>query len=153
MPATTYYFEDYHIRQRLISPACTVDAEELIAYARKWDPQPFHVDETAAQGSVYGSLIAPSSYTMAVSNLLGSRIEPKPAALGALGWQDVEFPNPVHPRDRLTVTIEIVELRQSNSKPDRGVIRSTVRMANQRDETVLAYQLTVLVAKRGDRPA
>ena len=143
------YYEDYTVGESIAAGTYIVEKEELIEYAKKWDPQPFHIDEEAAKASIYGGLTAPSSYTIAIASYLGSRIEPKIAALGALGLTDLEFPNPVRPGDRITLISTVTQKRSSQTKPDRGIIHYAVRVSNQNDEPVYTYRIKILVAKRG----
>jgi len=143
------YYEDYQIGENIAAAKpYLVDKEELVEFALKWDPQPFHIDEEAAKASIYGGLTAPSVYIMAVASYLGSRIEPKIAALGALGMTDLEFPNPIRPGDRITLVSTVTQKRSSKTKKDRGIIYYLVRVANQSDEPVSTYHIKIMVAKR-----
>ena len=85
---------------------------------------------------------------MAVASLLGNTIEPRIAALGALGLTDMEFPNPMRPEDSITLTSTVTQKRSSKTKPDRGIIHYAVRVANQNDEPVATYRIKIMVAKR-----
>lgn len=142
------YYEDYQVGEKFISDTYVIEKEELIEYSRKWDPQPFHIDEEAARQSIYGGLTAPSAYIMAVASYLGNTIKPKIAALGALGMTDMEFPNPMRPGDRMTQVSTVTQKRSPKTKPDRGIIHYTVRVANQNDEPVATYRIKIMVAKR-----
>ncbi|MBT4512493.1 MAG: acyl dehydratase [Chloroflexi bacterium] len=142
------YYEDYEVGEKAISDTYSVDKTELVEYSKKWDPQPFHVDEEAAKASIYGGLTAPSAYIVAVASLLGNTIEPKIAALGALGMTDMEFPNPMRPGDRITLMSMVTQKRSSKTKPDRGIIHYVVRVTNQNDELVSTYRIKIMVAKR-----
>ena len=142
------YFEDIELHHKEIFGSYTVAKEEVIEFSKKWDPQPFHVDEEAAKASIYGGLTAPSVYIMAVASLLGNTIEPKMAALGALGMTDLEFPNPMRPGDTITLTSIVTHKRSSKTKPDRGIIHYSVRVTNQNDEPVATYRIKTMVAKR-----
>ena len=142
------YYEDYQVGENIAADTYSVDKAELVEFARKWDPQPFHVDEKAAKASIYGGLTAPSVYIMAVASYLGSRIEPKIAALGALGMTDLEFPNPMRPGDHITLISTVTQKRSSKTKPDRGIIHYSVQLTNQNDEPVFTYRIKILVAKR-----
>ena len=142
------YYEEYEVGEKAVSDTYIVGKTELVEYSKKWDPQPFHVDEEAARASIYGGLTAPSVYIMAVASLLGNTIEPKIAALGALGMTDMEFPNPMRPEDSITLTSTVTQKRSSKTKPDRGIIHYTVRVANQNDEPVATYRIKIMVAKR-----
>ncbi len=142
------YYEDYEVGQKFISDTYVVDETEIVEFSKKWDPQPFHIDEEAAIASIYGGLTAPSALIMAVASRLGNTIKPKIAALGALGMTDMEFPNPMRPGDTITLTSTVTQKRSSKTKPDRGIIHYTVRVANQNDEPVSTYRTKIMVAKR-----
>ena len=142
------YYEDYQVGESIKADTYLVDKAELVEFARKWDPQPFHIDEEAAKASLYGGLTAPSVYIMAVASYLGSRIEPKIAALGALGMTDLEFPNPMRPGDRITLVSTVTQKRSSKTKSDRGIIHYGVQLTNQNDEPVFTYRIKILVAKK-----
>ncbi len=143
------YYEDYQVGEDIVEDKpYLVDEAELVEFALKWDPQPFHIDEAAAKASIYGGLTAPSVYIMAVASYLGSHIEPKIAALGALGLTDLEFPNPMRPGDRITLTSTVTQKRSSKTKPDRGIIHYAVKLTNQSNEPVYTYRIKILVAKR-----
>jgi len=142
------YYEEYEVGEKAVSDTYIVDKTELVEYSKKWDPQPFHVDEEAARASIYGGLTAPSVYIMAVASLLGNTIEPRIAALGALGLTDMEFPNPARPGDRLTCLNQTIERRESKTKPDRGILRNRIELKNQNNEIVLSYVVTTMIAKR-----
>ncbi len=142
------HYEDYQVGENIGADTYVVDKIEMVEFALKWDPQPFHVDEKAAKASIYGGLTAPSAYIMAVASYLGSHIEPKIAALGALGMTDLEFPNPMRPGDRITLVSTVTQKRSSKTRPDRGIIHYNVQLTNQNDETVYTYRIKIMVAKQ-----
>jgi len=143
------YYEDYQVGENIAAAKpYLVDKTELVEFALKWDPQPFHVDEEAAKASIYGGLTAPSVYIMAVASYLGSRIKPKIAALGALGMTDLEFPNPMRPGDHITLVSTVTQKRSSKTKPDQRIIHYSVQVSNQNDEPVFTYRIKILVAKK-----
>ncbi len=142
------YFDDYEVGQTEIARSYIADREEMINCAKKWDPQPFHVDEEAAKASIYGGITAPSVYTMAISNWLGHQFEYAMVSLGLLGYDRMEFPNPVRPGDTLILSSTAINKRESQSKPDRGVIWFNVVVSNQKEEPVLIFEAKVMVAKR-----
>jgi len=143
------YFEDVVLNRKKFLGDHLVTREEIIEYARKWDPQPFHIDEEAARSYPYGGLIASSGYTLAVVTLLRATTEkPEPAVLGMLGYEKVKILKPVYPGDTLTATSEPVEKRESESRSDRGIVTALVEVRNQHDETVLSYTVKAMIAKR-----
>jgi len=142
------YFEDYDIGQPELIGSYTTDKLEFMELAKRWDPQPFHIDEEAARASIYGGLTAPHLYTMAISGWLGNQIEPPMASMGLLGYNNVKFPNPVRHGDQLTLTSEVIEKKASKTKLDRGVAVFRGVMTNQNGDTVMTLDATVMLMKR-----
>ncbi|MCP4634411.1 MAG: acyl dehydratase, partial [candidate division Zixibacteria bacterium] len=143
------YFEDIEIGEKKILGEHYVDKDEIVEFAKKWDPQPFHIDEQIAKTYPFGGLIASSNYTLCIVTLLAVMQEkPVVAALGLLEYERVKILNPVRPGDRLTVSAERIEKRESNTKPDRGILRTQVEVRNQNNDFNLSYIATVMVAKR-----
>ena len=142
-----WHFDDIPLNQPMTTSEYLVMEEELIAYARKWDPLPMHTDPEAARASPHGGLIASSTYTLAVASALGHRIAARPVIIAGNEWK-ARFLQPVRPGDRLVATSECVYKRQSRTKPDRGIARFVVTMQNQKGERVLELESTVVVRKR-----
>lgn len=124
-----------------------VTADEIVEVAGRWDPQPFHLDETAGRASDYGGLIASGLHTIAASICLGEREAPPMASVAGLGIDELRFLRPVRPGDRLGQTTEIVELRPSRSRPDRGIVRGRRTVTTQDGVAVLTYVLTWMVER------
>ena len=137
-PIGERYFEDYEAD-------CTYDCgqrlvleSEIIEFAQRYDPQPFHVDPVEAGRSIYGGVIASGWHTGALTmRLLVENYVSTVASLGAPGIETLRWPAPVRPGDTLTVTVEVLEARVSRSKPDRGIVRSEVRTSNQKGVQVM----------------
>lgn len=143
------YFEDITLKKKRVLGEFTADKDEMIAYAIKWDPQPFHIDEEAAMNYPYGALTASSGYTLAIVTYLRATQEtPKGAVLGMLEYEKVKFPKPVYPGDHLIVTSKPIEKRESVSSSDRGIVKAHVEIRNQHDEIVLSYITVAMIAKR-----
>jgi len=143
------YFEEIEVgRQRTKSPTYEVKKEEIIEFARRWDPRPFHVDEVAAASSVFGGLVACSAHIFSILSWFASRAEGRTASLAALGFDEVHIRHPVRPGDRLSCRITCLEKRESVSHHDRGIVRSRASLSNQHGEVVLSTVVTTLVAKR-----
>jgi len=143
------YFEDIKLNQKKFLGEYLADKDEMIEYARKWDPQPFHIDEEAAKTYPYGGITASSGYTLAIITLLRATNEqPRGAILGMLEYEKVKILKPVYPGDHLTVTSEPIEMRESGSNPDRGIVKALVETRNQHDEVVLSYIIVAMIAKR-----
>jgi acyl dehydratase len=127
----------------------TVSRDEIVAFARAWDPQPFHLDEEAAGASIYRGLIASGWHTVCVfMRLFADGLLNRAAAMGSPGVDEVRWLQPVRPGDTLEARLEVLEVRPSRSKPDRGVIRARCVVANQDGEEVLTMQAVVLFRRR-----
>ena len=142
------YFEDIELHDKKTAGKYSVTKEEVIEFARKWDPQPFHVDEEAAKATQFGGLIASASHTVAISFWLLNRAGKGIAAISGLGWDKMHPPHPVHPGDRLSLSMECIEKRESRSKPDRGILRHKIRVTNQNGIPVSTFETTTLVKRR-----
>ena len=149
MPAPIF-FDDIQPNTRIVGPSVVIDEEEMVDFARKWDPVPIHVDEEAGKAA-FGSLTAPGVYVLAIKQRLLHEMERLPAVIASLGYDEVRFHKPVRPGDRLTLTVEWVEKRRSKSKPDRGVVVHRLALVNQHNETVMSHLDTILVRVREDR--
>ena len=141
------YFEDIQPGVLHTSEArYTFTRENIIAFASEYDPMPFHIDEEVAKLTPIGGLFASSAHTISVGIKLSySLMSDDIAAIAGLGWNDVRFPLPVMVGDSLYITSEIIEKRESRSKPDRGIIVSQNRLYNQNDELVAEYKISTLV--------
>jgi acyl dehydratase len=150
---TDRYYEDFKIGDRFVSGGMTMTEAGIIGFARQWDPQPFHIDAEFAKRWSFGGLIASGLHTMAVTLRLWLDLGIlRSCSLGSPGIGEVQFPRPVRPGDTLRVVTDIVELRLSSSKPDRGVARIRQVTINQRDEPVMEQE-TVVFLKRRPVPA
>jgi acyl dehydratase len=135
------YFEDFTVGASAEFGSVQVTADEIIAFAKQFDPQPFHVDPAAAQASVYGGLIASGWHTSAMTmRLLVDNFIDGEASLGSPGLGPIRWKLPVRPGDVLRVRARITEVRRSTSKPDRGTVVFEVEVLNQRDETVMTIE-------------
>jgi acyl dehydratase len=143
------YYEDVVVGEKSIIGQHQTDKEEIQEFARKWDRQPFHMDEEAAKSYPYGGIIAPAPYILSViTRLASSPDNPIVATIGLLEYEHIRIFNPVRPGDLLTVTVEPVEKREVKSKPDRGIVRHWTEVRNQRNEMILNYVSVCMVAKR-----
>lgn len=147
----TRYFDDFDLgEQWLIGETYDMTKEEILAFATKWDPQPFHVDEDAAKASVYGTLTACGTHIQAVVLKLAQGLPHETAVIGALGYDEVRFHKPACKGDVLSLTIECIEKRPSSSKPDRGIIKNRHTLANQAGDAVFTQTTTLLIARKRD---
>lgn len=143
------YFEDFKPGDRIATAGVTLTESEMIDFARRYDPQLFHVDAEAAKASIFGGLVASGFLTMAVTfrlfyatGALGN------ANLGSPGFEEVRFLKPVRPGDTLRAVVEVIDARPSQSKPDRGILRFRYRAYNQHGEEVMSYVCPQLVRRR-----
>jgi acyl dehydratase len=148
------YFEDLSVGQRFISGTYTVDADQIKAFARAWDPQPFHLDEESAAHTVFGGLVASGWHTVAITMrlLVTGELRPANGILG-LGVEDLRWLKPVRPGDTLRVESEIVEVRPSMSRPDYGVVKIRHTTTNQDDVPVQVVTSIHLMARRPEAGA
>jgi acyl dehydratase len=146
------HFEDFHLGEETTVGNYLVTTDEIIEFARKWDPQPFHIDEEAAKQSIFGGLIACGCHLVSISILLENESLTKPHIIAGLGWDHLRFPNPVRPGDKLFLTVVCLEKRDLKSRAEQGIVRNLVTLTNQKGEPVLTYQDTIIVAKRAQVP-
>jgi acyl dehydratase len=140
------YFEDFLIGQARSAGVHELATDDIVAFARQWDPQPWHVDPVAAERSPMRGLTASSCHTYSIAALLLSRMEPA-AGIASLK-HEIGLPNPARPGDRLTLTMTCVEKRISASRPDRGLITFDGVLANQDDVPVLTLRSLMMVKTR-----
>ena len=145
---TNWYFEDAEIGAIHKAGRYLVSKEEIIQFAKQYDPLPFHVDEEAAAHSIFGGLIASGSHTFAIFVSLLHKLQPRLNPLAGLGFDELRMPSPVRPGDELDLEAIVLEKRESKSKPDRGIVRFQIRLRNQRSEIVLQCISNLLVARR-----
>ena len=143
------YFEDYEVGQKFGSGTATMTAERMKAFAREFDPQPFHTDEEAARHTFFGGLVASGWHTAATSMRLfvESDITPAGGSIGA-GGSDLSWPRPTRPGDVLRVESEALELRPSKSRPEIGIMRVKLTTYNQANEVVQIAHPTMIVPRR-----
>ena len=142
------YYDDLPVGYESLVGEYSLRADEVVEFARRWDPQPFHVDEAAARDSIYGGLTASSLHLFAICTRLFFDHADRVAVLAMLGKDEVRFPNPARPGDRLVYRTRCIERRESRSSPDRGIVTLADTLQNQRGETVLTQKVTLMVARR-----
>ncbi len=133
VPVGRRYFEDYIQGAIFDCGAIVVEEPEIIAFAKRYDPQPFHTDPEAAVRGVYGGLIASGWHTAAMTmRRLVEEYLSSVASLGSPGLDELRWIQPVRPGDALRVRVTVLDAKRSRSKPDRGIIRSLIEVSNQR---------------------
>ncbi len=146
------YFEDIEVGARASFGRYEVTREEVLEFARNYDPQPFHLSDEAAAETHFGRLAASGWHTcaMTMSMLVAQMKEVPQASLGAAGIDELRWLKPVFPGDVLRCETELLEKRESRSRPDMGSTRSRMTVFNQDDVPVLRF---VALGLMGRRPA
>jgi acyl dehydratase len=151
---TVQYFEDYAVGQIYHSGRHRIDKAQIIAFAKQFDPQPYHLDEEAAKQSPFKGLAASGWHTAAITMrlLVDGEFKPAGGILG-VGFDQLSWPRPVRPGDELRVTSEVLELRPSKSRQDRGLVRAQNTTFNQNDEPVQIFTANLIVPRRSPSAA
>lgn len=145
------HYEDYAPGDKITSPGKTITEAEIIDYAFRYDPQPFHMDKEAASEHMYGGLIASGFLVCSVAFRLFTMTNPfGDSSLGSPGIEQMRWLLPVRPDDTIRVIVEVTAMRRSRSKPDRGLIDLDWQVLNQKDQTVMSMQSVQLVRCRHD---
>lgn len=143
------WFEDFQPGDVAEFGDYPITEADIIAFAERYDPQSFHTDPDAAKHSPYGGLIASGWQTASVMmRLMVEHFIPPNASLGSPGVDELRWPKPVRPGDRLRVRITVQEVVPSRSKPDRGVVRSFTEVLNQHGEAVMTTRGMVMYRRR-----
>jgi acyl dehydratase len=139
--AYKYYWEDFHVGERIQIGEKRIGKEEIVEFASKYDPQTFHVDEAAAKASIFGGVIASGWHTCAiVMRMMCDAYLLESESLGSPGLDNIKWLKPVRPGDTLRAYRTVLETRPSKSKPDIGVVKTLWEVLNQNDETVLTME-------------
>jgi acyl dehydratase len=144
------FFEDFTVGDvQKPSGRVRVEKADIIAFAKQFDPQPFHLDDQAGRKSIFGRLVASGWHTAALTMRLvaGSEYRAAEGTIG-LGFDDLRWPIPVVPGDELRIESEVLEMRPSQSRPDRGLIKIRTRTFNQAGQVVQELIANALVPRR-----
>ncbi len=140
-PITDRYFEDYVAGDVHEFGSAIAEENEMIAFARRFDPQPFHTDPEAAKESPYGGLIASGWFTASMAmRLLVENYISRVASLGSPGVDELRWRKPVRPGDTLSIRVTVLESKLSRSKRNQGTIRHHIEVLNQHREVVMAWK-------------
>ncbi len=146
---TDRYFNDFEAGQRFVSRGVTVTEAQIIDFALAYDPQPFHLDRTAAEASPYGGLIASGFHTLALAfRMFYQEKVINACSMGSPGMSELRWLGPVRPGDTLRTEAEVTATRASRSKPDRGSVEMAFSVRNQLDEVVMTFRTTIILAQR-----
>lgn len=143
------YWEDIKEGEVVELGRRTMDKERMIAFAREFDPQPFHTDEKAAEASMWGGLIASGWLTgSTLMRLLYDGFLKDTASLGSPGIDELRWLKPVRPGDTLTARLTVIEATASRSRPDRGIVRTRMELMNQDGEAVMTITGVNFISRR-----
>jgi acyl dehydratase len=146
------YLEDLTAGQRFSAGPVSLDAASIRAFAAQFDPQLFHLDETAAKSSLFTGLVASGWHTASLT--MRMLVEGLPFAGGTIGTRaELRWPAPVHPGDELRMEAEVMDARASARRPDFGVVRLSVQTRNQNGVLVMEMTTLVLVHRRPETEA
>lgn len=147
------YFEDIQVGNFKESiEDYELTAEEIIGFCSIWDPLPFHTDPEAAAKTPVGKLFTSAIHTVAIAIRIGHQLQTEPVATAiGLGWDEVRFLAPACAGDRLRLRGEIIEARPSESNPGLGIVRSLLRLTNQRGETVVSFKAAAMLKRRSQK--
>ncbi len=143
------YLEDFSAGQSFTTGRHRIDEAQIHRFAGEFDPQPFHLDGNAAKATLFGGLAASGWHTAALTMRLtvDSDFVPAGGIIGA-GFDELSWPRPVRPGDELHLLIEVLEVRPSRSRPDRGMIKVRTTTLNQNDEPVQISVGNLVVQRR-----
>ncbi len=142
------YFEDYAPGRIYETVAIDVTAEAIVAFAREFDPQPFHLSEEAGRASIFGGLVASGWHTcaLAMKLFIGSEFAPAAGSVG-MGVDAIRWPRPLRPGDSVRLRLEVLETRVSSSRKDMGLGRIEMTLFNQHGEPVLNQVARVMIPR------
>ena len=147
------FYEDIEVGATVRVGPYVVDADDIVSYARKWDPLPVHTDEAAAKKTLFGGLTASGSHTLAMRTLLMHRVPIQEAVIAAGGWDEIRFHRPVRPGNELSLEVTWLAKRRSESKRDRGIVTAAMKMVDEKGEVVLTQKNTIIMRLRNpDQP-
>ena len=141
VPVDKRYFEDYLVGSVHQYGSIAVEQEEIISFAKRFDPQVFHTEPESAKRTVYGGLIASGWHTCGLMmRLFADNFLSRVASLGSPGIDELRWNKPVRPGDELSIRVTVLESRRSRSKPDRGIVLSLIEVMNQDRQVVMSMK-------------
>ena len=143
------YFDDFQPGDTTEHGPYVVSREEIIAFAKQFDPQPFHLSDEAGRESIFGGIVASGWHTASICHrLIVEGLLGKAASLGSPGLDELRWLKPVRPGDALSVRTEVISTTPSRSKQDRGAIKFRFEVRNQNGEVVMTEIANALFARR-----
>lgn len=145
-----YYFEDFSAGDVFVSDSLPISEREMLEFARRYDPQPFHTGDTPNTAPLYNELIASGWHTASVCmRLLVDAVLRRTANLGSPGLDSLRWATPMRGGDVVTAGMKILEARRSRSRPDRGILKVVMELHNQQGAELVSIVAAVIVACRG----
>jgi acyl dehydratase len=149
-PIEDRWFEDYEPAAVYEYGHLSVTEDELLEFARRFDPQPIHVDRAYAEAGPFGGLIGSGWHSGSLAmRLIADHYLSKPASLASPGLDELRWAVPLRPGDTLRLRVTILDARPSRSKPDRGIVSTGVELLNQDDGRPITFRATNLLRRRG----
>ncbi|MDE0951169.1 MAG: MaoC family dehydratase N-terminal domain-containing protein [Halioglobus sp.] len=144
-----YFLDDHKVGEVIQCGTYEVSREEVIEFASKWDPQPWHIDEEAAKASFFGGLTACSAHIFSIFSIISPQWQNGVViqALAALGFDNMRVHKPIYAGDTIRCVTRIDSARPSSSKPDRGIVVYASELFNQEDAVVFSITAATLVAR------
>ena len=144
-----HYFDDIAVGSKVDLGSKSISAEDIVRFAREFDPQPFHIDAEAAQQSIFGGLVASGWHTCSITmRLLVDGLLANSSSLGSPGIEQIRWTQPVRPGDTLHAVLTVLEVRLSQSKPDRCTVKMHIDLYNQHDEQVMWMEMQGMFRRR-----
>jgi len=149
MAKALLHWEDIDVGRVIDIGPYKLTREEILSFARQWDPQPFHIDEQGAKNSIYGGIISSGWQTCAIAQrLLVNGFLNGAASLGSPGIESLRWRKPVHPDDELSLRLRVVSKDASPKFRDRGSIDVEHEIRNQTGEMVMSYRARIFIGRR-----
>ena len=150
MPKDTLSFDQINVGDIYSAEPYSVSLDEMYRFNQDWDPLPIHLSEAAALAAGHKAIIASGQYTLCIKQYFMNRMPWREAVIGAIGFDELRFANPVHAGDIISIKVTCIDRRLSKSKPDRGICKFRVHMSNQDDAPVLTYTDIVMLKSHRD---
>ena len=145
---TPQFFQDIVTGETVFFDPYTVDQDEMLAFNKKWDDLPIHVNAEAARSLGHKGIIASGQFTLCIKQFFVNQVAWRDSAIGAAGWDEVRFTRPVYAGDKIAGSFRYLEKIESKSKPDRGIIKFEIILTNQDGDIVLSLVDSVMIKKR-----
>jgi acyl dehydratase len=143
------YYEDLHVGQKFTAGPISATQEEIIAFAKQYDPQDFHTDPVKAKDTIFGGLVASGWHTSALTmRMLVDAVPKMKGGMIGRAVEKISWPRPVRAGDVLTLEVEVLDLRASDKSPDRGWMRTKSIVSNQMHEPVMEMEAVIFVPRR-----